>query len=573
MYILGISGYFHDSAACILKDGEVIAAVQEERLSRKKHDASFPLLSCKEVLRLANITIDDVEHVVFYEKPYLKFDRILIRHLEQWPFAFSSFLKMTSHWFTQKLYIKSTIRKLLNFRKEISFCKHHESHAASAFYNSTFTEAVILTLDGVGEWTTGAIHSGQGSKITTHFEMQYPQSWGLFYSAFTDYLGFAINDGEYKVMGLAPYGNPIYEEQILKEMVKIDVDGSITLNPHFFTFDKSEFMLDFARSEKLLKLPRRLKDELLNQQHMDLAASVQKILEDGIVLVVKKAMSISSCKKLVMAGGVALNCRANTIVKNLPEVEDIYIFPAAGDAGGAVGAAQFFYHQILNQNRKVRNRAEVPYWGPSFTDSEIEIFLERNNYPHKKMDDTALIQETAKLLLEQKIVAWFQGRMEFGPRALGNRSILADPRRFENWSIINNKVKFREDFRPVAPAVAAEKSAKYFNFSGESPLMLFVAANLTMDLPAVTHKDGTSRIQTVNAEDNKLFHDLLTEFERYSGIPALINTSFNTAGMPIVCNIQNAFQAFAESDIDVLVLGRYMLFREDFSYLRKGENV
>lgn len=569
MYTLGLSCYFHDSAACLLKDGQVIAAVQEERLSRIKHDADFPLLSCLEVLKIAGISIHEVDQVVFYEKPLLKLDRILIRHLEQWPFNFKNFFSMTSHWFGRKLFVKGDIKKKLGFNGPVFFCKHHESHAASAFYNSTFEQAVIVTLDGVGEWATGGIHYGDGQKITTHSEMQYPQSWGLFYSAFTDYLGFQINDGEYKVMGLAPYGEPLYAEVILDKMIKVALDGSLSLSPEYFIFDRSEYMLNFLKCEALLNLPRRKKADQLSQAHMNLAASVQKILEDGITGLIKNAMSQFKVKNLVMAGGVALNCRVNSVLRNLPEVESIYVFPAAGDAGGAIGAAQYFYYQILENDRKVCSRAQLPYWGPSFNEQEIESFLNRNNYPYKKFTQAELVSETAKLIHEQKIIAWFQGRLEFGPRALGNRSILADPTKLENWAAINQKVKFREDFRPVAPAVVSERASEYFTNAEESPYMLFVSQNLTEKLPAVTHKDGSSRIQTVNREDNPLFHQLLLEFEKYSGVPVLVNTSFNTAGMPIVGNLQNAFQAFAESDLDILVLGNCMLFRKDFPYLQK----
>lgn len=569
MYILGLSCHFHDSAACVVHDGNIVAAVQEERLTRRKHDATFPNLACDEVLKLAGLSIDQIDHVVFYEKPYLKLDRIILRHLDQWPLGFVNFFKMTSVWFQQKLLIKRLIRKRLGYKGPIAFCKHHESHAASAYYNSTFDEAVIVTLDGVGEWTTGAIHHGKAQQIKTHSEMQYPQSWGLFYSAFTDYLGFQVNDGEYKVMGLAPYGEPTYEKQILAHMIHVSADGSVSLNPKYFIFDKSEYMLDFSEVNALLGISRRPSQHSITQEHKNLAASVQKILEDGVITIVKKAMALFTTKNLVMAGGVALNCRANSLVKNLAEVENLYIFPAAGDAGAAIGAAQFYYFHILNNLRKINLRPLLPYWGPSYSNQEIENFLTRNNYPYEKFDDDVLVKETAKLILDQKIVAWFQGRMEFGPRALGNRSILADPRHFENWAAINSKIKFREDFRPVAPAVIAERTGEYFSFSGESPYMLFVAHNLTKLLPAVTHQDNSSRIQTVNKEDNPLFHSLLLEFEKLAGLPVLINTSLNTAGMPIVCNIQNAFQAFAESDLDILVIGNYLLRKEKFPYLKR----
>ena len=568
MYILGLSCHFHDSAACLIHDGQIIAAVQEERLTRRKHDATFPNLACDEVLRLGGISIDQIDHVVFYEKPFLKLDRIVLGHLNHWPFGFSNFFNMTSSWFQQKILIKRHIRKRLRYSGPISFCKHHESHAASAFYNSTFDEAVIVTLDGVGEWTTGAIHLGKGQHIKTHSEMQYPQSWGLFYSAFTDYLGFQINDGEYKVMGLAPYGEPVFVTKIIEYMIQISSDGSVTLNSEYFIFDVKSYMLNFAKVENLLGIARRAAYQPLTQDHMNLAASVQKILEDGVVTIVKKAMALFASKNLVMAGGVALNCRVNSLVKNLTEVESLYIFPAAGDAGGAIGAAQFFYYHILNNKRNINVRPIMPYWGPSYSNDEIESFLTRNKYPFQKFDDVELVLETAKLLMHQKIVAWFQGRMEFGPRALGHRSILADPRHFENWAAINAKIKFREDFRPVAPAVVAERVTDYFSFEGESPFMLFVARNLTKLLPAVTHKDDSSRMQTVAKEDNPLFHSLLLEFEKLSGVPVLINTSLNTAGMPIVCNIQNAFQAFAESDLDILVLGNYLLRKENFPHLQ-----
>lgn len=569
MKILGISAFYHDSAAALLEDGCIIAAIQEERLSRKKHDSSFPKLAIQKCLDLRGLKISDIDAIAFYEKPFLKFDRILLGHFREWPKAFGQFWGMQTHWFQSKLKIPSIIKKETGFKGPILFSQHHESHAASAYYASPFDRACIVTADGVGEWATAGIHFAEKNKFKTLREMHYPHSWGLYYSAFTDYLGFEINDGEYKVMGMAPYGKPAYVEKILNSMVHVGEHGLIELDRKYFRFHNSEHMLNFDRVESLLGIKRRTKKEKLEQQHFDLAASVQQILEDGIKEMVKYAVSLTGCKNVCMAGGVALNCRANSKILELPEVDDLYVFPAAGDAGGSVGAAYWAYHQIINQPRKEKSFSTV-YLGPQFSNTEIRNFLNRNKYPHEELSNEDLTKKTADLLFNQKIVGWFQGAMEFGPRALGNRSILGDPRFKENWNRINHKVKFREDFRPLAPSILSERTKDFFEFDRQSPYMILTAQNKTDKLPAVTHLDGSSRIQTIQKNDNPLYYDLITEFEKLSGVPVLINTSFNTSGMPIVCTPQNAFQAFAESDLDYLVLGNYLLNRQDFPYLVKN---
>lgn len=567
MNILGISAFYHDAACALLQDGVLTAAGQEERFSRVKHDPNFPILAIEYTLAKRNLGINDIDSIVFYEKPILKFDRILIRHFVSWPFSLKSFWSMQNVWLSKKFRIQKIIREQLKYSGQILFCRHHESHAAAAFFSSPFRDAVIVSVDGVGEWCTTGIHRGSGSRIESIEEIQYPHSLGLFYSAFTDYLGFQINDGEYKVMGMAPNGQAEYADLIEDNILKLNTDGSFQLNLNYFAFETSDYMLNFDKVEALLKIPRRVKGDPLELKHFNLAASVQLVLERALINLTRAAVKKTGLRNVCLGGGVALNCRANSLLKALPEVDNLYVFPVAGDAGAAVGAASFIYHQIFENER--RELFPTPYLGPDYSNEEIEIYLKRLGVHFEYFEDSKLCSYVAQLLFEQKIIGWFQGAMEFGPRALGNRSILADPRKKENWSRVNEMIKFREDFRPLAPAVTVEDKDKYFDFNGESPYMIFTAQNKTKELPAVTHADGSSRIQTVAREQNSKFHELLTEFEKLSGVPVLINTSFNTSGMPIVCTPQNAFQAFAESKLDYLVLGNFILDRAKISFLSR----
>ncbi|MCC6278284.1 MAG: hypothetical protein IT289_10260, partial [Oligoflexia bacterium] len=450
MNLLGLSGFYHDSAACIVVDGQVKAAIQEERLSRIKHDASFPKLAARQCLDQLGLTINDIDHVFFYEKPFLKFDRLLTTHFNEWPRSFSPFTRMLEAWLGTKVKIPRIISKQLSYNGPIGFAKHHESHAASTFYCSPFDEATIVTLDGVGEWATGAIHHGTGDQFKTLREQHYPNSLGLFYSTFTAYLGFEVNDGEYKVMGLAPYGKPIYKNKLLEQVVKIQDDGSLKINEDYFRFNYSDGMPHELRLTKLLGVKPRKPSEPIQTIHQDLAASVQAVLEDAVFKTVKFAISLTGQKRVCLAGGVALNCTANGKLLHSGLVDDLFIQPASGDAGGAIGAALFGAHMILGQKRHAKALPTV-YLGPNYDQKSIDEYLQRAQIPHEKLTTDGLVKRVAQEINNQKVVGWFQGAMEFGPRALGNRSILGDPRAKENWIKINKKVKFREDFRPLAP--------------------------------------------------------------------------------------------------------------------------
>lgn len=566
MNILGISAFYHDSAAALVREGRVVAAAQEERFSRKKHDADFPAAAVRHCLDSTGLSIADIDAVVFYEKPLLKLDRILVTHLGCWPKAFRTFGEAQKVWVGGKIRIASVIRKRLGYDGPVLFTKHHEAHAASAFYSSPFESAAIVVADGVGEWATASLHEGRAGVVRPLEETKFPDSLGLFYSAFTDYLGFEVNDGEYKVMGLAPYGRPRFKEILLREFVRLDPDGTFRLKLENFAFVTTDRMLPFRTVERLLGFPRRSAADPLTDDHRDLAASVQSVLEDAMLAIVRRAVARTGIPRVALAGGVALNCTANAKILAMPEVEDLYIFPASGDAGGAVGAALHAYHAAFEKPRGSRAFESVAL-GPSYTDDEIEEILKFAGHPYRRLAAEEIAPVTARLLHEQNVVGWFQGALEFGPRALGGRSILADPTRLENWPRINRKVKFREDFRPFAPSVLAERAAEYFDLDGESPYMILVAANRTSRLPAVTHVDNSSRLHTVRRDSNPLYHELISEFAKLSGVPVLINTSFNTSGMPIVCTPQNAIQCFIEAELDALVMGSFLLKREDFPYL------
>lgn len=562
MYILGISCFYHDAAACLLKDGRMIAAAQEERFTRQKHDAGFPGNAVGYCLRAAGISMDNVRYVVFYEKPFLKFERLIMTHLKNWPRGFLTFHEMLHAWLGQKLRIPQMIRKKLNYAGDILFIRHHQSHAASAFFCSPFQEAAIVTVDAVGEWTTTAIGIGSGNSIRLIKEIRFPDSLGLFYSAFTYFLGFEVNDGEYKVMGLAPYGEPRYASAIKKDMINVLSDGSFQVNQKYFAYEYGRTMIRVKDFERLLGMKKREANEAISQQHKDLAASIQKVLEEILIQICHYARELTGIKNLCLAGGVALNCVANSRIFRSGIFDDVFVFPAAGDAGGAIGAAFWTWHQILGHEREGRRLRDV-FWGPAFSNEEIRNFLDRGGVRYEELSSDALVRKAARLVADQKIIGWFQGRMEFGPRALGNRSIVADPRNKDNWDRINSKIKQREGFRPLAPSVLEDNVEDYFDTAQPSPFMLFAVKNKTDQIPAVTHIDGSSRIQTVSKEANLLFYDLILEFYKLSGVPVLVNTSLNTAGVPIACTPQNAFQCFLEAGLDALVLGNFIIERRD----------
>lgn len=558
MNILGLSFFYHESAACLLQDGQIVAAVQEERLSRKKHDAVFPVLAIQFCLNQAGISIEDIDYIVFYEKPFKKFERILFSAMAEWPRGIMIFPEILNLWLGKKIKTENIIRNTLSYDGNILYMKHHEAHGASSFYCSSFQEAAIVTIDGVGEWATATIGIGRDNKIKTLSEIRFPNSLGLLYSAFTYYLGFKVNDGEYKVMGLAPYGKPIYKKLIKDNLISLKGDGSFALNTDYFIFQNQNSMIRIKNFEKLFGNKKRSDIEPLEQVHKDIAASIQSVLEDALLLFCEKTRDITKMKRLCLAGGVALNCVANSTILQSGIFDDVYVFPSPGDSGAAAGTALWAWHHFLNNPKRDQGIHHV-YWGPSYSDESIKAFLDRIGIHYEKMSQEQLVKKTADLLCEQKIVGWFQGRMEFGPRALGNRSILADPRYKENWDKLNLRIKFRESFRPYAPSVLEEYSFDYFDLSRSSPFMLFTSKNKTREIPAVTHVDNTSRLHTVSEKTNPLFHLLIREFYDRTGVPVLINTSFNMNNEPIVCNPQDAYRCFLVSGIDVLVLGSYLI--------------
>lgn len=588
-YILGISAFYHDSAAAVLCNGEIIAAAQEERFTRKKADASFPIEAIKFCLNYAGIKISDINEIVFYDKPILKFDRILASYLHTAPLGIRSFLKAIPLWLREKLWIEDQIKKDLMYEKDILFTQHHQSHAASAFYPSPFNEAAILTVDGAGEWATTAVSLGNGNKLDILETLEFPHSLGLLYSAFTYYCGFKVNSGEYKLMGLAPYGKPIYKEKILNNLVQVNTDGSISLNLKFFNFISGLKMIN-KKFCKLFGMPPRRPEEPLTQFYMDIAASIQGITNEIIVAMAKHAKELTGCKNLCFAGGVALNCSANNVLAKSGIFENIFIQPAAGDAGGALGAALYAHYALHGNIRNPQNNNDVipqlPGLGPDFSPEEIEKLLKHYGLNYKKMSDDDLYKYCAEKLNDQQIIGWFQGRMEFGPRALGYRSIIADPRSADMQKKMNLKIKFRESFRPFAPAVMEDFADEYFDIPSSSkyltPYMLTTTQILRKHLKnvesfdstenkisllgidrstinAVTHLDGSARVQIVREKDNPKFYKLLREFYRQTKMPMVVNTSFNVRGEPIVCTPQDALYCFFASNIDILVLECFIL--------------
>ena len=577
--ILGLSGYYHDSAAALIVDGSVAAAAQEERFSRKKHDSNFPAQAVQYCLQHAGLSEADIDYVVFYEKPLLKFERLLETYLSFAPLGFPSFRHAIPIWLQTKLHLPREIRSGLNnaYKGRICFTEHHEAHAASAFFPSPFDEAAILTMDGVGEWATAAIGTGQGNRIKLDLQLRFPHSPGLLYSAMTYYLGFRVNSAEYKVMGLAPYGEPKYRDLILQHLIDLKDDGSFRMDMSYFDFCH-RFTMTSKKFDRLFCGPPRSPNQPLTQQHKDLAASIQSVVEEIMIRMARHAKQLTGMTNLVMAGGVALNCVGNGRIVKENIFDNIWIQPASGDCGGALGAAWFAWYQLLQNSRTIGssgNQANQPFdlqqsslLGPDFSDAAITQCLDNADAVFSTCkDDQELCQQVAKLLAQGNVVGWFQGRMEFGPRALGNRSILADPRSEDMQSVLNQKIKFRESFRPFAPIILQEHAAEYFDIpvGCTSPYMLLTANRFpsSPSLPAVTHVDGSARLQTVHQNSDALIRQLLEAFHIQTDCPALINTSFNIRSEPIVCCPEEALQCFHMTDMDVLVIGRHVLKKKE----------
>jgi len=556
--VLGLSCFYHDSAAALIQDGQLVAAAQEERFTRKKHDPSFPEKAIEYCMREGGITHADIDCVAFYDKPFLKFERLLTTCLATFPKSFLLFLQAMPVWVKEKLWTTQLIRCNLDYDGPINYTEHHLAHAASSFLCSPFDEAAILTVDGVGEWATSALGVGKGTEIEILSEIDFPHSLGLLYSAFTYYLGFKVNSAEYKVMGLAPYGVPKYADTIREHLIDIQEDGGFRLNMDYFAYDYGLRMTN-RRFDELFGGPPREREGPMEQKHMDLAASVQVVTEEVLLKMTNHLHRITGQEKLCMAGGVALNCVANGRILRESPFEDLYIQPAAGDAGGAVGAGLYVYHKLYCQERSFR--MEHAYYGPAYSREEILSTLEEYSAVYEELSREDLLDRVAQLIVEQQVVGWFQGRMEFGPRSLGNRSILADARNPENKDRVNLKIKFRESFRPFAPSVLEESMADYFEIDRPSPFMLLVGqvkSNMRV-IPAVTHVDGSARIQSVARESNPLYYDLITAFEKKTDCPVIINTSFNVRGEPIVCSPSDAYRCFMRTDMDRLVVGNFLL--------------
>ena len=561
MNILGISCFYHDSAAALVRDGQLVAAAHEERFTRKRHDPDVPKHAVAYCLREAGIGIGDVDYVVFYDKPFIKFERLLLTYLATFPRSLPSFTKAMPVWLREKLWVPKQLQKHLGFEGEVLFAEHHQSHAASAFLPSPFEEAAILTLDGVGEWATATHGVGRGNTLELTEEIRFPHSLGLLYSAFTYYLGFKVNSAEYKVMGAAPYGKPKYYDTILRELVDLREDGSFKLNMKYFAYDYGLTMTN-ARFAKLFGHPVRQSESKMEEFHWDMAASVQKVTEEIVLRMARDLHRKTGLKNLCMAGGVALNCVANGRVVREGPFENLWVQPAAGDAGGALGAALFAHNAVLGNPRSFR--MDHAFWGPAFSDDEIQQFLDARRLPYTRHTREGMIRETARHLDEkQAVVGWFQGRMEWGPRSLGARSILADARNEENWKRVNLKIKFRESFRPFAPAVLEEKCGEWFDLDRESPYMLLVCqVRPDRKIPAVTHVDGSARVQTVRREQQAEFYDLISEFDRRTGCPVIINTSFNVRGEPIVCTPDDAYRCFMGTEMDALAIEDVVVLKD-----------
>ena len=598
MYILGISAFYHDSAACILNNGEIIAAAQEERFTRIKHDQNFPSNAIKYCLEEANIQSSQLKLVAFYDKPFLKFERLLETYLEYAPFGISSFLKAIPIWIRKKLWIKLLIQdELEGYNGKILFPEHHASHAASAFYTSPFVDAAFLTMDGVGEWATASYGVGNGNKMEILADIQFPHSLGLLYSAFTYYTGFRVNSGEYKVMGLAPYGEPKYKNLIFEHLIDVKEDGSFMMDMSYFNYASGLTMTN-DKFHNLFGGPPRTPESDLTQKEMDLARSIQEVTEEVVFKMAKNVKKVTGKKYLCLAGGVALNCVSNGKLLRSGIFNDIYIQPAAGDAGGALGCALIAWYQHLGNDRKtdgVSDFMKGAYLGPQFSNNEIKIFLDKKGYSYKELEDNELPEMIADLIADQKVIGWFQGRMEFGPRALGGRTIIGDARSAETQKTINLKIKYRESFRPFAPSIREENISEYFEIDRPSPYMLLVAdvkkeKQLKMnkeqesyfgldklniarsEIPAVTHVDYSARIQSVNKTTNPRYHQMLTKFNEKYGCPVIVNTSFNVRGEPIVCTPQDAYTCFMRTEMDYLILNNYLLKKSDQKLLENDSD-
>jgi carbamoyltransferase len=595
--ILGLSAFYHDSAACLVCDGRIVAAAQEERFTRKKHDPAFPTNAVAYCLRAGGIQEKDLELVAFYEKPFLKFDRILHSYLAYAPTGLRSFLMAIPLWIRERIWMKDLIRQQLDYTGKIIFPEHHESHAASAFFPSPYPEAAFLTVDGVGEWTTTSFGVGRGNQIEMRGELHFPHSLGLLYSAFTYFTGFRVNSGEYKLMGLAPYGEPKYVDLILRELLDLKADGSFRLNMKYFNYGVGLTMTN-ARFEQLFGGPPRKPESRLTQRDMDLARSVQDVTEEIMFRMARHVCRETGLKDLCLAGGVALNCVANGRILREGVFDRIWIQPAAGDAGGALGAALFGWHQYLGNGRQadgLKDTQRGSYLGPDFSTDEIRQFLTGRKVPFTELTDAELPEKIADLIAAEKVIGWFQGRMEFGPRALGARSIIGDARSPKMQEVMNLKIKFRESFRPFAPSVLREKVSDYFDLESESPYMLLVAPvaqrqrraltkgeqklfglekllTIRSTIPAVTHVDHSARVQTVTAEEQPVFYRLIKAFADMHGCPVIINTSFNVRGEPIVCTPEQAYLCFMRTNMDYLVVGNFLIEKTEQKPLDKDIN-
>ena len=595
MRVLGLSAFYHDSAAALVEDGRIVAAAQEERFTRKKFDAGYPRLAVDYCLKAGRTRLKDVDRVVFYDKPFIKFERLLETYLTYSPRGFTSFRMALPLWLREKLFQKSLLASELkvvepdfDWNGRLTFCEHHLSHAASAFYPSPFEKAAILTLDGVGEWTTTAVAIGNGKDLAIHKEIHFPHSLGLLYSAFTYYTGFKVNSGEYKLMGLAPYGTPKYEKVIRDHLIDLKPDGSFRLNLDYFNYCTGLTMTN-ERFDALFGGPPRNPETWLEQKHMDIAASIQAVLEDAVLRLTRSLAAETGMENLCLAGGVALNCVANGKVLREGRFRNIWVQPAAGDAGGALGAALAAYHMHDRRERVVPNSLDGmagAYLGPEFDQPDVNDRLTTIGAHFTTVDREVMLDTTARALADGQAVGWFQGRMEFGPRALGNRSILGDPRSPTMQKNLNLKVKYRESFRPFAPSVLREKVTDWFDLDVDTPYMLMVAPvaerhmrKMTAEedalfgidklnvarstIPAVTHVDYSARVQTVHRETNPLYHDLISRFHALTGCPVVINTSFNVRSEPIVCTPEDAFRCFMGTELDLLVVGNSVLRKED----------
>ncbi|MBI4707351.1 MAG: carbamoyltransferase [Candidatus Omnitrophica bacterium] len=584
MNILGISAFYHDSAACLVQDGRIISAAQEERFTRKKHDAAFPVNAIRFCLQNSGLQIHDVDFLAFYDKPFLKFERILETYLAYAPTGFASFIKAVPVWIKQKLWMKEVIKNELGYEGKIIFTEHHESHAASAFFPSPFQEASFITMDGVGEWTTTSYGIGKDNNINIIADIHFPHSLGLLYSAFTYYTGFKVNSGEYKVMGLAPYGEPKYKDIILSKLIDLKDDGSFKMNMKYFNYCAGLTMTN-GEFDKLFGGPPRKPESPLTQREMDLARSVQEVTEEAMLRIARHVRKETGQKNLCLSGGVALNCVGNGKILREGIFDNIWIQPAAGDAGSALGAALFVWYQYLDNKRTADNKRDLQrgsYLGPVFKRDYVSEYLKKNDIPYTELKDEEIPEKIADLIAQENVIGWFQGGMEFGPRALGSRSIIGDARSPKMQEVMNLKIKFRESFRPFAPSVIKEKVSEYFELDKESPYMLLVAPvrkeirrDMTDDeqklfgldklhvkrstIPAITHVDYSARVQTVDEETNPLYHKMISKFYEKYGCAVIINTSFNVRGEPIVCTPEDAYRCFMRTNMDYLIVGNFLL--------------